>query len=199
MALTELRPFRSPSSSSSSSGAPRGRSGWSGGRAGSEGAVPPPSGAPDGRWGSRCLRVRGADMGNSKWIGRGKASGRRRGRTGYDRTEKTLGEESRGVGVERTVLRAFREVRNDWRGKRPGPLRSGASLFCRVCEQSSSPHPFSPSSSGVPRGGVVGPEGGLAPKARCFSPTGAPDGGLGVGGLGVLACAWSRHATRQRI
>ena len=41
------RYFHSPLFSSSS-GAPRGRSGWSGGRAGSKGAVPPPFGAPEG-------------------------------------------------------------------------------------------------------------------------------------------------------
>ena len=45
-----------PSPSSSSTGAPRGRSGWSGGRAGSKGAVPPPSGAPEGGWGWECVR-----------------------------------------------------------------------------------------------------------------------------------------------
>ena len=38
------------SSSASSPGASRGRSGWSGGTAGSKGAVPPPSGAPEEGW-----------------------------------------------------------------------------------------------------------------------------------------------------
>ena len=63
--------------------------------------------------------------------------------------------------------------------------RSGASSIQGVGGHEFSPHPSSPSLLAFREGGVAGVEGGLAPKARCPSPSGAPDG-VGDG--------WSRCA-----